>query len=361
MNNIPAKNQIKRLTDLDSEAFNQNWANEPFILTDPVKQWSIYKQWSIDYLEQTYGDIIFRAEAVTWPLSTYAAYMRDCHDETPMYLFDRRFVEKMNLIVNTASVEQGPSAVEKQDAMPDYDPPSCFHPDYFSVLGPHRPDHRWLILGPARSGSTFHKDPNGTSAWNAVIRGTKYWIMFPSTICSNGKYGTKELPPPPGVYPSADGAHITTPFSIPEWLLNYHEAARATPGCMEGICHEGEVLHVPSGWYHLVLNLDPAVAVTQNFVPRAHLGNVMDFLSEKKEQVSGFADDVTDPHGLFLNGLGREFPGLLAEVERSRESCRSAQGKERTKWEEITSGEKDVGEDLGGSFSFGFGGYDFED
>ena len=24
------------------------------------------------------------------------------------------------------------------------------------------------IMGPAKSGSTFHKDPNATSAWNAV-------------------------------------------------------------------------------------------------------------------------------------------------------------------------------------------------
>jgi len=38
---------------------------------------------------------------------------------------------------------------------------------------------RWLIVGPARSGSSFHVDPNCTSAWNAVVRGSKKWIMFP--------------------------------------------------------------------------------------------------------------------------------------------------------------------------------------
>ncbi|KAI9669422.1 MAG: hypothetical protein M1831_000458 [Alyxoria varia] len=345
-----------------NEAFNQKWANEPFILTEPVKKWPIYKQWSIDHLEKTYGDIVFRAEAVTWPLSTYFAYMWDSHDETPMYLFDRRFVEKMDLKVDAPPVEQERSKTEEQSSASDYTPPSCFHPDYFSVLGPHRPDSRWLILGPARSGSTFHKDPNGTSAWNAVIRGSKYWIMFPSTLPANGKHSAKDLPPPPGVYPSADGAHITTPFSIPEWLLNFHEAARATPGCREGICREGEVLHVPSGWFHLVLNLEPGVAVTQNFVPRAHLRNVLDFLREKREQVSGFAEDVKDPYGIFVNGLEREFPGLLAEVERGKESFGgSGQGKERTKWEEMTNVEDGTDEYMGGGFSFGFVGDDFED
>ena len=41
-------------------------------------------------------------------------------------------------------------------------------------------------MGPSRSGSTFHKDPNSTSAWNAVIRGSKKWIMYPPGITPPG-------------------------------------------------------------------------------------------------------------------------------------------------------------------------------
>lgn len=38
---------------------------------------------------------------------------------------------------------------------------------------------RWLIIGPHRSGSSFHVDPNATCAWNAVVSGAKKWILFP--------------------------------------------------------------------------------------------------------------------------------------------------------------------------------------
>ncbi len=41
----------------------------------------------------------------------------------------------------------------------------CGRQDLFHLLGPHRPDFRWLIVGARRSGSTFHIDPNATCAW----------------------------------------------------------------------------------------------------------------------------------------------------------------------------------------------------
>ena len=110
---------------------------------------------------EKYGDVRFRAESVDWPLKTYVEYMNNNHDESPLYLFDRAFAEKMSLtIASTPEVEA------------DYWPPACFGTDVFSVLRVQRPDHRWLIVGPERSGSTFHKDPNATSAWNAVLKGT---------------------------------------------------------------------------------------------------------------------------------------------------------------------------------------------
>lgn len=323
---IPTKNAITRLDDLSPADFTTHWVDRPFILTQPVREWPVFKTWDTDQLLEEFSDAKFRAEAVDWRMKTYVDYMNDNTDESPLYLFDRGFVEKMGLSVGRTQENAA------------YWVPDCFGEDLFAVLRDQRPDSRWLIVGPARSGSTFHKDPNATSAWNAVLRGSKYWIMFPTTADS---------PPPPGVYVSEDQSEVTSPLSIAEWLIGFHAEARKTPGCVEGICNEGEVLHVPSGWWHLVVNLDASIAITQNFVPRDHLPSIISFLRDKPDQVSGFKKEVNDPYDTFVQRLERQHPELLAQAMIILE--KKAEVRKR-KWDTA------IAEDDGESFRFGFGG-----
>ena len=114
----------------------------------------------------------------------------------PLYLFDCKFGEKC------------------PDLAADYTVPGYFSEDLFHVLDDRRPDYRWLIVGAARSGSTFHIDPNQTSAWNATIVGSKKWVLFPPEVV------------PPGVHPSPDGAMVATPVAITEWFQNFYKSSR---------------------------------------------------------------------------------------------------------------------------------------
>ena len=35
----------------------------------------------------------------------------------------------------------------------------------------------------------------------------------------------------------------------------------------EAVLREGEILFVPRGWWHTAINLEPTIALTQNYVP----------------------------------------------------------------------------------------------
>jgi hypothetical protein len=325
VSNIPRANQIARLEDLTYEEFAHKWDSKPFILTKCIQNWPVHRDWDLSTLLKLYSDVEFRAESVDWPFSTYYQYMLENRDESPLYLFDRKFAEKMNLKVGTSG-----------DAA--YWQPECFGTDLFELLGAERPAHRWLIVGPERSGSTFHKDPNGTSAWNAVIRGAKYWIMFPPSVSV------------PGVYVSKDNSEVTSPLSIAEWLLEFHAAARELPECIEGVCRAGEILHVPSGWWHLVVNLETGIALTQNFVPVSHLSSVLSFLKDRPEQVTGFSKNVDDPYNLFVGRLQQNQASLLADAldELNRKELRK-----KRKWDAAIGNCND--ETNGFSFGFSFG------
>lgn len=111
---------------------------------------------------------------------------------------------------------------------------------------------------------------------------------------------------------------------------------------------------MPSGWFHLVLNLEPGLALTQNFVPRGRVADVLGFLRDRGDQASGFAESVVDPYGLFVERLGEQRPEVLEEGLRELKRRDGKNVVRSEKWEQLVKGDRD-GEEAGG-FSFGFGG-----
>ncbi|KDN49359.1 hypothetical protein RSAG8_02061, partial [Rhizoctonia solani AG-8 WAC10335] len=312
---------------------------EPFIVTNALShlEWPAFcsvdsqgnPAWELSKLLQKYPSVSFRAEAFDCTLQTYCAYAENCpEDDAPLYLFDSRFVEKT-------------------DMGADYTPPSFLSEDLFQLMGDKRPDYRWLIVGPEKSGSTFHKDPNATSAWNAVITGSKGWVMFPPDVC------------PPGVYVSPDEAEVTSPLSLAEWFMSYFDAAwseygRGTGNMRVGVCRAGEIVYVPSGWWHLVVNLEPSVAVTQNFASEHELTNVLRFMRDKPDQTSGWSEDIAcgDLYETFCAVLRKERPEVLEKALAAlnkvpRKSCAERQ----SMWDQVKQSARS--EEHGG-FSFGF-------
>ncbi|KAL6997883.1 Arginine-specific demethylase jmj22 [Sarracenia purpurea var. burkii] len=310
--------QRRRGISVDEFILGFEEPNKPVLLEGCMVNWAALQKWDRDYLVEMCGDVPFSVGPVEMKLADYFRYSDQAREERPLYLFDPKFAEKIERLGS------------------DYEVPAYFNEDLFSVLGNERPDYRWIIIGPAGSGSSFHIDPNSTSAWNAVIKGSKKWVLFPPDVV------------PPGVHPSPDGAEVACPVSIIEWFMNFYNATKKwEKKPIECVCKAGEVIFVPNGWWHLVINLEDSIAITQNFVSRRNLLNVLDFLKRPNANtlVSGTRDRV-NLYEKFRNAIEASFPGTIGQLVLKSEE-KKAQQKKLSFWESVTDSKA-------GSFKFSF-------
>ena len=250
---------IDRRSSLSLEEFKESYEemNKPVIITDVIPTWKAYECWSKDTFREAFKQTAVLVGDAPMKFDAYLKYCDEQEDEIPLYMFDKDFCTK-------APQLEG-----------DYSVPIYFQEDLFSFLGKSdRPDYRWLIYGPYKSGSTFHKDPNATSAWNAVIFGSKKWIMYPPHVV------------PPGVRQSNDGADVSSPVSLMEWMLSFYEL-RSCEGVIpvEFVQRKGEMLFVPRGWWHMAINLEETCAITHNYVSKVNLPHVLQFLKSPNANI----------------------------------------------------------------------------
>ncbi|XP_019444178.1 PREDICTED: F-box protein At5g06550 [Lupinus angustifolius] len=314
------RDNIVRKKGISVEEFVLNFEepNKPVLLEGCIDNWDALRNWDRDYLMQLCGDVKFSVGPLEMKLEDYFRYSDQVKEERPLYLFDPNFAEKVPKLGS------------------EYEVPVYFREDLFGVLGNGRPDYRWVIIGPTGSGSSFHVDPNSTSAWNAVITGSKKWLLFPPDVI------------PPGVHPSPDGAEVASPVSIIEWFMNFYGATKNwKKRPIECICKAGEVIFVPNGWWHLVINLEESIAITQNYVSRRNLLNVLDFLKRPNAStlVSGTKDRV-NLYCKFKNAIDGSFPGTIEELAEKEEEKKMQQRK-LPFWDSVTDANM-------GAFKFSF-------
>ena len=175
----------------------------------------------------------------------FLQYMQQQSDDAPLKVFDGNYDE---------------DAVA-QALLRDYTPPAYFRDDLFRLVGERRrPPYRWFLIGPKRSGTAVHTDPMNTAAWNTLLHGRKRWAVFPPHIAKRVVKGAHH------VCPSKDDEPIN-------WFVDVlpkirQEAAENGTDLQlsEFVQQPGDTVYIPGGWWHVVLNLDDTVAVTQNYV-----------------------------------------------------------------------------------------------
>lgn len=237
---------VVRKKDLTLEDFHHDFdGKKPVLISGLADTWPARQSWTTDHLMQNYGDTAFKisqrsAKKISMKFKDYVSYINVQHDEDPLYIFDDKFGE----------VAPG--------LLKDYNVPHLFQEDFFDVLDREkRPAFRWLIIGPERSGASWHVDPGLTSAWNTLLCGRKRWALYPP--------GRVPLGVTVHVNEDDGDVNIDTPTSL-QWWLDFYPLIPDEDKPIECTQLPGETIYVPSGWWHCVLNLETSVAVTQNFV-----------------------------------------------------------------------------------------------
>lgn len=256
----PPQNQVSsgidrvHFSELSREQFQERYlkAEKPVIITGLCDRWPAMRNWRLDSLfSGRYRNCRLKVgedddgNSIRVKLKYFLNYLAFNQDDSPMYLFDCSFDERDTIA----------------GLIDDYEVPFYFRDDLFQFVSEkRRPPYRWFLIGPQRSGTSAHIDPLATSAWNALVYGRKRWIMTRPGARKRHVKGAK-------LRREGEDGEAATYFSyvLPRILRQEAEKKVRDMGIHEVIQEPGEVIFVPGGWYHAVLNLTHTVAVTQNF------------------------------------------------------------------------------------------------
>ena len=213
------------------------YTNTPCMILNIPDKWEAMKTWSFDNFEKRFGNTKFIVTAggnVRLKYKYYYDYMKSPkhrNDDVPLYIFDWRF---------------GDGDKKTRILVDEYEIPEWFTENLLDCLKKHeRPPFRWLIMGPERTGSSLHVDPFATSAWNTLISGKKRWLLFPPGTFKKGTFDTSMM-----------GA-LWYMYEYPKYKhLKHYDIIQKT----------GDTLFVPSDWWHVTLNLEDSIAITQNIL-----------------------------------------------------------------------------------------------
>jgi hypothetical protein len=240
-----SQQKIDRRTDLTFDEFMNEYGipGKPVIISNVIEKWEAKKLWTLDFFREKYGHIIVpifesgnRFELYETTLGEYIDYMLKEEQEDGVFnLADWEFTRDCPELQGYYKV-----------------------PDYFKSWLDEAPQSllpalRWIYINQKDTGSGLHIDYGNTASWNAIISGKKKWILLNPSESNN-------------IYDGAVDAFNPDLEKFPLY---------AQSETFYGEQYEGDIMYIPSGWWHQAHNEELTIAVTENFINETNYKNCL--------------------------------------------------------------------------------------
>ena len=265
------------------------FASEPQLVQGAAESWRANQRWrSPDSLCEHYGNMRFAVSSgVQMTLKDYLEYASRADCDFPMYLVETRFAGEARVLLE------------------DYAPPAGFADELAEIPGTRSPPH-WFVGG-RRTGSLMHQDTRCSAGWNVCTFGAKRWCMLPPET------DVMAL----GLEPYGEGPAC--------WFADHLPALQAAAAdgrlrLFECIQRAGDLVYVPAGWHHAVVNLEVSCAIAHTVITPSTLPAAWPYL---RSHWPAFAHSLVD---LLRHSRRPELAAALNQAARSDAATVVARG-----------------------------------
>lgn len=139
---------------------------------------------------------------------------------------------------------------------------------------PFGDDYRFVYIGASGSWTKLHSDVVSSHSWSANICGRKQWFMMPP--------GSENL----------FRSSVTESGFVDD--IREYERLFEQAKVIKFVQEPGEIVFVPSNWYHQAHNLEDTISINHNWMNSTNLHLVQEFLSRRELDVREELQDCVD-------------------------------------------------------------------
>jgi hypothetical protein len=284
---------IERRGNLSYMEFSETYLypNKPVIVTDALREWRALSRWSPEFFRTEFGDMEFTINDAEYGQPEYAAGA------------DRQFTMRQFIDCVMKSTEESPAPYFRNkifcelfpslkhdiEPLPQYIFPNWL-PERFALKRVSAFLNRGAAIevyigGRGAAFPVLHFDGAGTHAFLMQVFGRKQYIVY-----------SPDQEPFLYVSPNKRNLSLLNSVDRPD-LEKFPLFAKAVPTTF--VLEPGELLFVPSHWWHTARILSPSITISVNVVNESNWHELIQFVANRRRNpVVSLASRV------YLSGAG---------------------------------------------------------